>query len=302
MNIKILETTVFESGANAIVNTVNCVGFMGGGLALEFKLRYPKMYDEYKKNVENNNVKIGKLTYHQEKDIKIINFPTKDNFRDPSKIEYIEKGLNNFIKTYQKNNIKSIAFPKLGAGLGGLNWKTVRNLIIRKLKDLPIKVYICEDTLPPIGVEKKMIDFIRDYNLLNLELKSNLYAPLEKNISTAKRFYEIKSKGVGINTYEKVFKVAYDYAMDREYPDTYKRYSNHEKNNIYHLLITSDWNDLLNLTDKQYFELKKYLSTVRHSFSFYEFLASNKPHIKKIRDFIEKNENDTYYQMSIFDT
>ena len=95
-------SNVFNTDADAIVNTINCVGFMGKGLALEFSLRYPKLLVDYKEKCSKKEINIGKLYYYKEDNILIINFPTKKDYKFPSKLEWIEKGLLEFVNTYKK--------------------------------------------------------------------------------------------------------------------------------------------------------------------------------------------------------
>ena len=140
--IEYIEGDIFESPAQVIVNTVNTVGVMGKGLALSFKQRYPDMFEKYKTTCEKNQLTIGKLMLFYEPDHWVLLFPTKENWRNPSKIEYIEKGLMKFVNSYAEKNITSIAFPRLGCGNGELNWDDVRLVMEKYLKPLPIDVYI----------------------------------------------------------------------------------------------------------------------------------------------------------------
>lgn len=140
--IEYIEGDIFESPAQVIVNTVNTVGVMGKGLALSFKQRYPDMFESYKLACEKHQFTMGKLMLYQEADHWILLFPTKENWRNPSKLEYIEKGLMKFVNSYADKHISSIAFPKLGCGNGELNWDDVRPLMEKYLKKLPIDVYI----------------------------------------------------------------------------------------------------------------------------------------------------------------
>ncbi len=140
--IEYIEGDIFDSPAQVIVNTVNTVGVMGKGLALSFKQRYPKMFEQYKTACEKHQLTIGKLMLVYEADHWLLLFPTKENWRNPSKIEYIEKGLFKFVNTYADKNITSVAFPRLGCGNGELNWEDVHLVMERYLKPLPIDVYI----------------------------------------------------------------------------------------------------------------------------------------------------------------
>lgn len=121
MAIKVFDTDIFSSTCQALVNTVNCVGVMGAGLALEFKRRYPDMYREYRSLCESGSMKIGTLWLFRMKDRWVLNFTTKQHWRGKSNEEYLHAGLKTFMGLYLSEGIESIAFPLLGAGLGGLN-------------------------------------------------------------------------------------------------------------------------------------------------------------------------------------
>lgn len=134
-----------EPNLTHIINTVNCVGVMGKGLALEFKKRYPKVYEEYKENCDRSEYKPGSIFFsYQYLDITIINFATKDHWRNPSQIEWIEKGLIALRAALENHSDYSVGIPPLGCGLGGLHWKDVKSLIIRHLGDLPTRIVVFE--------------------------------------------------------------------------------------------------------------------------------------------------------------
>jgi len=136
---------ILESTAQCIVNPVNTVGVMGSGLALKFKKRYPSMFDAYKIQCKNGSLNTGRLMFYKMSDADriICLFPTKQHWQNPSTLEYIDRGLDAFIQHYAEWDITSVAFPKLGCGLGGLNWDYhVGPLLTRKLSDLPIDVQI----------------------------------------------------------------------------------------------------------------------------------------------------------------
>ena len=164
--IKYIEGDIFKSPAQVIVNTVNTVGVMGKGLALSFKQRYPEMFKQYKNVCEKNLFAIGKLMLVYEADHWILLFPTKESWRNPSKIEYIEKGLAKFVKSYAEKNITSIAFPRLGCGNGELDWNDVKPIMERYLKDLPIDIYIYlginADDTPEHKEPKKTIKWLKE--------------------------------------------------------------------------------------------------------------------------------------------
>ena len=134
---------IFESPATTLVNTVNCVGVMGKGIALEFKKKYPAMYNEYVQLCEHHEVKPGHPYYYSDlSGTSIINFPTKDHWRSPSKLSYIIAGLDWFRNNYKSLGITAVAFPPLGCGNGGLKWEIVGPLMYNKLADLPIEIEI----------------------------------------------------------------------------------------------------------------------------------------------------------------
>lgn len=133
---------LLEANAEALVNTVNCEGYMGKGIAYQFKLTYPNNNVDYVKACKNGTLRIGTLHYYFEKGKTIINFPTKDKWREKSKIEYINVGLEALIRLINQLNIKSIAIPPLGSGNGGLIWANVKELIEEKLKDISDDIHI----------------------------------------------------------------------------------------------------------------------------------------------------------------
>jgi O-acetyl-ADP-ribose deacetylase (regulator of RNase III) len=139
--------SIFDSQTQVIVNTVNCKGIMGKGLALAFKERYPEMFPVYQRECREGKLRIGRPTLYKESVPWILNFPTKDDWRANSKIEYLEKGLEYFAASYKQAGIKSIAFPKLGAQNGKLSWDEVGPLMARylsQLEDVEVYIYIAE--------------------------------------------------------------------------------------------------------------------------------------------------------------
>ncbi|MGG3456649.1 type II toxin-antitoxin system antitoxin DNA ADP-ribosyl glycohydrolase DarG [Paenibacillus rhizolycopersici] len=143
---------LLESGAEALVNTVNCVGIMGKGIALQFKQAYPDNFKEYEKACKNNMVMPGKMfvvdTGSMFNPRYIINFPTKRHWKGKSKIEDIQSGLIDFIEIIREYGIRSVAIPPLGCGNGGLNWEDVRPLIEEAALKVPEVLFM---VYPPIG-------------------------------------------------------------------------------------------------------------------------------------------------------
>lgn len=149
-NIKIIKGNIFNSQTQTIVNTVNCVGVMGKGIALVYKLRYPNLFEKYQELCKKRLIDIGKLwLYKEETDAPwVLNFPTKKHWKYPSQYSYIEAGLQKFVDTYKEKGIKSIAFPLLGANNGGLDSDKVLNLMTTYLSqcDIPIEIYLYDAT------------------------------------------------------------------------------------------------------------------------------------------------------------
>lgn len=138
-----IESSIWQSPAQTLVNAVNCVGVMGKGIALQFKKQYPKMYNRYRELCACNKLDIGKLWFYRGMNRCVLNFPTKKHWRSPSRAEYIELGLKKFLLTYETFGISSISFPQLGTGNGGLSWNEVVHPLMEKyLRHVPIPVYI----------------------------------------------------------------------------------------------------------------------------------------------------------------
>lgn len=135
---------IFKSDKQTIVNPVNLVGVMGGGLAKVFKERYPAMFKEYKEHCDSNEFTLGSLHLYDAPDKKILNFPTKVDWQDDSKYQYIEIGLRTFVLNYETMGITSICFPALGCGLGSLDWELVKFLMEMHLSDLDIPIEVIE--------------------------------------------------------------------------------------------------------------------------------------------------------------
>ena len=149
--IEYITGNILDSEAQALINTVNTMGVMGKGIALQFKKAYPNNYKAYEKACQNHEVKVGQMFITSDSNTSsgekvIINFPTKTNWRKPSEYKYIEDGLDNLVEIITKNKIKSIAIPPLGAGNGGLKWEMVKKIIEQKLQHLDIPVYVYEPT------------------------------------------------------------------------------------------------------------------------------------------------------------
>lgn len=130
---------MFKCNADCLINTVNCEGFMGKGIAYQFKLKFPENNKAYVKACKSGELTVGKIHYYVEDGITIINFPTKNKWREKSKLDYIETGLDDFIRILPNLKVKKIAIPPLGCGNGGLNWTDVKKIIESKIYHLSDK-------------------------------------------------------------------------------------------------------------------------------------------------------------------
>ena len=207
----IIETNqnVFGCGADAIVNTVNCVGFMGKGLALEFALRYPELEKAYIKDCKEKRVRPGKLNVYQIDGQLIIDFPTKFHFKYPSQMNWIEEGLADFLRIYKRLGISSVAFPLLGAHNGGLDPDAVSEVMKRELAKADVDVYICHSRESD-PFEKEMIGRFNVADIDLLAQKIRLTAPQKESLIRAqgniKHFYELFSyPKIGNTTYRSLF-------------------------------------------------------------------------------------------------
>ena len=158
--IKYKTGNLLDSKAQALVNTVNTVGVMGKGIALQFKNMFPNNFKLYSIACKNKELKVGQLLVTEEDSLLggkqiIINFPTKNNWRLPSEYEYIETGLIELAKLIKAENIKSIAIPPLGSGNGGLDWNRVKPLLEKHLNNLDCDIYIYEPSSAIQEVLKK---------------------------------------------------------------------------------------------------------------------------------------------------
>lgn len=149
---------ILKSNAQALVNTVNCVGVMGRGIALQFKNAFSDNFEAYARACEAHEVEPGRMFVFERRRLDnpryIINFPTKRHWRGKSRMEDIESGLVDLVRVIKARNITSIAIPPLGSGLGGLNWRDVRPKIEAAMAALPdVDVMIFEPAGAPTAQE-----------------------------------------------------------------------------------------------------------------------------------------------------
>ena len=146
--IEFMTGDILKADAECLVNTVNCVGIMGRGVALEFKKNYPDNFKSYVEACKRQEVSPGQMFVHDIGELfnprYIINFPTKRHWRNESRMDDIESGLVSLVEVIKAKNIRSIAIPSLGCGLGGLDWEEVKPHIVSALdvlEDVQVLVY-----------------------------------------------------------------------------------------------------------------------------------------------------------------
>ncbi|WJY26612.1 MULTISPECIES: type II toxin-antitoxin system antitoxin DNA ADP-ribosyl glycohydrolase DarG [Sporosarcina] len=153
--IRSMQGNLLEDQAEAYVNTVNTVGVMGKGIALQFKQAFPDVFKQYAKDCKAGQVRVGRMHVVPVHGLAapkyVINFPTKKHWRNPSELTYIQEGLRDLVQIIQELNLQSIAIPPLGCGNGGLEWPVVRTAIVEALAPLSIEVHLYEPAgAPPL--------------------------------------------------------------------------------------------------------------------------------------------------------
>jgi O-acetyl-ADP-ribose deacetylase (regulator of RNase III) len=217
--IEIRKGNIFTTNCHTIVNTVNCVGVMGAGIAYEFKLRFPDMFKKYKVFCDKGLIDIGNLwIYKLTKDDNemyeyVLNFPTKKHWKYPTKIEYLEEGLQKFVDTYKDKGILSIAFPLLGASKGGLSEKVSIDIMKKYLNkvDIPVEIWYFDPKAKDDVYEEFKDKFLK-LDIQTIKEQSKLRVDLIKKIKNALYREDINSmssllqvKGIGDISLEKSF-------------------------------------------------------------------------------------------------
>lgn len=216
MTVKILTGNIWNSKAQTIVNTVNCEGVMGAGIALECRLRYPTMFERYKELCDKKLLSPGLLWLYKSEHRWILNFPTKTSWKLPSKEEYLELGLEKFVSTFDSKNIQSIAFPLLGASHGGITEKRSIEIMMQYLEPLNLHIEIykydskAQDDLFD-EVKKLLLKHESEIEYLSKETKirkqylETLIEGIKFNSSLCQINQLISLKGIGPATLEKLF-------------------------------------------------------------------------------------------------
>ena len=153
--IEITQGNLLKAPAEALVNTVNTVGVMGKGIALQFRQAFPEMYRAYEKSCKDGDMQLGQVQVYDLGGLVggprwIINFPTKGHWREASRLADVESGLIDLVTKVRKLGIRSIAIPALGCGNGGLDWNEVCPRIEQTFAALPdVQVFLYEPTGAP---------------------------------------------------------------------------------------------------------------------------------------------------------
>lgn len=260
--ITLTKGNFFDFEATIRVNTVNCYGAMGAGVALQFKNLFPNMFNEYKKLCNKKEIKIGKLHIWKSDDIfsnlTIINFPTKDHWKDPSIYEYIEKGLVSLREYLLTISPQTITIPALGCGHGGLDWEKVKPMIYNQLNSLDHNILLFEpessQNVPLINNE------ILSENNIEMILPNSNKFPLELKGKTSKNVFFsgnidlLNSKIINIisskNSTEKEKYVLYEIlqelkSLDQDYSILLRGDKSYEID-IINYLLTNNYNVLIN--------------------------------------------------------
>lgn len=225
--LEIKKGNIFTTNCSTIVNTVNCVGVMGAGIAYEFRLRHPDMFEKYRELCNDKLIQIGKLWIYKPENGKwVLNFPTKFHWKYPSKIEYLEKGLEKFVETHKSKGITSIAFPILGAANGGIPENQSIEIMRKYLEplDIEIEIYYYDK----YAQDDLYIEFTKLFNSIDekeLATKSGLRIDFVRKVKNALDDKEINSlssllrvKGIGEVTLEKSFRFIMDNKSNKETP------------------------------------------------------------------------------------
>lgn len=225
MVIKYTQGNIFNSNCQALINTVNCEGKMGKGLAYQFKQKFPEMEQDYVKACENGELYPGELHIYQENKFLIINFPTKNKWREKSKIEYIIIGLKKLKEEIIKRDIKSVAIPPLGAGNGGLNWNEVKSEINRELLDMESIVF--EVYEPSTNIKKKGKEPKVNFEVLLLAyICKNLKKVDSNNLKLIVKLLSIFSQGdikiTDLKNSSKAMKSFKEFYSLKDYSEIYK--------------------------------------------------------------------------------
>lgn len=187
--VKFVSGDFFDYNADIRINTVNCVGVMGAGVALEFKKKYPDMFKAYVQVCKNKEIEPGRPFVWEERDLFseciIVNLPTKVDWRNPSEYEYIEKDLC-WLKNYLiKFDNVTVTLPALGCGHGGLNWNIVKDMIMHYLSDIKAEVLVFN----PQSSNENLSDYKQRISDSHIIFASDALYPTELTETFKKEIY-----------------------------------------------------------------------------------------------------------------
>jgi O-acetyl-ADP-ribose deacetylase (regulator of RNase III) len=204
---------LFASRAQCLVNTVNCVGVMGKGVALEFRRRFPEMFDEYAKTCAAGKLRPGQILPYRKASPWVLNFAVKADWKFPSRIEWVEKCLSSFAANYRSLGIRSVAMPWLGAMNGGLDWPTVHRMIRESLDPLgDIAIELVEfDPAAPDPAFDRLVAAARSESLAEFASRTGIVpraargvvAAIEANVPSFALLAELD--GLGEKTIEALY-------------------------------------------------------------------------------------------------
>ena len=195
MSYREVTGNIFNSKAGTLVNTVNCVGAMGKGIALEFRRRYPEMFKTYQQDCLEKKLQPGRIYSYHESDVLILNFAIKDNWKYPSKMEWVDSCLRQFAVGYKQKNIQTIAFPWMGAMNGNIPLEKVQAITRKYLQNLPdieIEVYGFDpDASDPLF--EALLRIARSQDPVRYLVQSGLQRKAFDNIISAVQSGRVKS-------------------------------------------------------------------------------------------------------------
>lgn len=216
MTVKILTGNIWNTKAQTIVNTVNCEGVMGAGIALECRLRFPSMFLKYKDLCDKGLLRPSLLWLYKNEERWILNFPTKTSWKLPSKEEYLHSGLKKFAETFKEKEIKSIAFPLLGASHGGISEGRSLEIMLQYLDqlDLDIEIYkydpkseddVFKEIASLLLKYETQIEYFSKETKIQKQYIETLLEGIRSNKSICQVNQLINLKGIGPVTLEKLF-------------------------------------------------------------------------------------------------
>ncbi|MFN0135198.1 MAG: macro domain-containing protein [Phycisphaerae bacterium] len=204
---------LFASRVQCLVNTVNCVGVMGKGVALEFRRRFPEMFEEYARICAAGQLRPGQILPYRKSSPWVLNFAVKGDWKFPSRLEWVEKCLTSFAANYRSLGVKSVAMPWLGAMNGGLDWPTVHRMIRASLDPLvDIEIELVEfDPAAPDPAFDRLVAATRSESRAEFASRTGIVpraargvvAAIETNVPSFARLAEMD--GLGEKTIEALY-------------------------------------------------------------------------------------------------